>query len=238
LRERLAEAERLPTAKAQGERMREVEADVLLGRLTPTERAEVAKMAATNQEFIKQCGNAFERLSVPPTPAQSEVAGATAKLAKREQNFYGRPDGVRTTPDGLINEVEEAKFFGREKLEALAAFARKSPANFAVGNKLPEKFGNGSHIQFDKHTNTIKAIKKDSTLALGNDVKGVAEHVKYVLTLPRFEGADQLAVRAAVKDMQKAWKSELGIDVEVRYSDYSVNDVQLMLERLRPKKEK
>jgi hypothetical protein len=57
--------------------------------------------------------------------------------------------------------------------------------------------------------------------------------VKYVLTLPRFEGADQLAVRAAVKDMQKAWKSELGIDVEVRYSDYSVNDIQLMVERLR-----
>jgi hypothetical protein len=57
--------------------------------------------------------------------------------------------------------------------------------------------------------------------------------VKYVLTLPRFEGADQSAVRAAVKDMRKAWKDKLKIDVEVRYSDHSVNDIQLMVERLR-----
>jgi hypothetical protein len=237
LRERLAEAERLPTAKAQGERMREVEADVLLGRLTPTERAEVERIATTNQEFIKHCGNAFERLSVPPTPAQSEVAGAASRLASSEKGAYGKPDGVRTTPDGLINEVEEAKFFGKDKIEALAALARENPNVFANNGRIPKRFAKqlteGSHIQFNRHLETIKKIQEDPTLVKGTAVKGVAENARYVLTLPRFEGNDQLAVRAAVKDMQKAWKDKLKIDVEVRYSDYSVNDIQLMVERLR-----
>jgi hypothetical protein len=238
LRERLGEIERLPSGKAQNDRMREVEADVLLGRLTPTERAEVERLAATNQEFIKQCGNAFERLSVEATAAQSEVAGATAKLASGRKDFYGKPDGVRTTPEGLINEVEEAKFFGKDKIEALATAARTNPRSFAL-DKLEKdqarklKLDGNSHIQFNKHAATITEIGLDPSLVKGAAVKGVSENVKYVLTLPRFEGDDQLAVRAAVKDMQKAWKSKLGIDVEVRYSDYSVNDIQLMVERLR-----
>jgi hypothetical protein len=159
------------------------------------------------------------------------------RLAKQKQSFYGKPDGVRTTPDGLINEVEEAKFFGKDKIEALAALARTNPNVFANNGRIPKTFAKqlteGSHIQFNKHTATIKKITQDSTLVKGTAVKGVSENVKYALTLPRFEGADQLAVRAAVKDMQKAWKSELGIDVEVRYSNHSVNDIQLMVERLR-----
>jgi hypothetical protein len=198
----------------------------------------VARIAATNQEFIKQCGNAFERLSVPPTPAQSEVAGATSRLASLEKGAYGKPDGVRTTPDGLINEVEEAKFFGKDKIEALATAARRDPKGFANGSinkKLARelKLDARSHIQFNKHVATVTEISLDPTLVKGTAVKGVSENVKYVLTLPRFEGADQLAVRAAVKDMRKAWKDRLEIDVEVRYSDYSVNDIQLMVERLR-----
>jgi hypothetical protein len=103
-----------------------------------------------------------------------------------------------------------------------------------VDGDLPKlKLDTGSHIQFNRHLETIKKIQEDPTLVRGTAVKGVAEDAKYVLTLPRFEGADQLAVRAAVKDMQKAWKDKLKIDVEVRYSDYSVNDIQLMVERLR-----
>jgi hypothetical protein len=60
----------------------------------------------------------------------------------------------------------------------------------------------------------------------------VADNVKYVLTLPRFEGQTFLEVTKAVRQMQQVWKERLGIEVEVRYDRHSSSDIQLMAERL------
>jgi urease accessory protein UreH len=69
-------------------------------------------------------------------------------------------------------------------------------------------------------------------LVQGTSIKGVSKSVKYVVTLPKFTGSELSKVRTAVSSMKKAWKSELGVDVTVRYGSLTTSEVQKIVKTL------
>ena len=233
VRTELDKIEKVADKADQLKQLQTLEADVLLTRVEPTKLSQITKQAQTNQDFMYRCGNVNETLATTPTEAAKEVDRAVGKLAKVKAGKYGIPDNIQVDAIGKIIEVEEAKFYGADKIEKLGKIAKSKPAIF-VSIEVNKKVSNG-YVQFPKHIETINAIKSDITKVDGIAVKGVADKVKYVLTLPKYEGNDLLKVNQAAKEMQKAWKSKLGIDVEIRYSDFSTTDIQQITQRLEQK---
>ena len=234
VRTALGKIEQVADKADQLKQLQTLEADVLLTRVEPTKLSQITKQAQTNQDFMRRCGNVNETLSTDATPAKKEVDGANTRLAKgKGVGKYGKPDNIQVDADKKIVEVEEVKFFGLKKLEALGAIAKSDPETF-VTIEVNKNIGNG-YVQFDKHIQTINAIKADLTKVDGIEVKGVADKVKYVFTIPKLEGAEFLRANQALKEMQKAWKSQLNIDVEIRYSDFSTTDIQQITQRLEQK---
>ena len=229
-RERLGEIEKVADKGEQIRQLQTLEADVLISRVEPAKLLQITKQAQTNQSFMNRCGNVNETLSTNPTAAKKEVDSSVRRISKGNAGRYGEPDNIRVDANKKIVEVEEVKFFGLKKLEELAAIAKLKPKIF-VSNKINEEITNG-YIQFNKHIATINAVKADPSKIKGIEVKGVADNVKYVFTVPKFEGAEYLRANQALKEMQKAWKSQLGVDVEVRYSEFSTTDIQQMTQRL------
>ena len=234
VRTELGKIEQVADKADQLKQLQTLEADVLLTRVEPTKLSQITKQAQTNQDFMYRCGNVNETLATNQTEAAKEVNQAVGRLAKgKDVGKYGKPDNIQVDAGGKIVEVEEAKFYGADKLEKLGKIAKLDPKVF-VTIKINKEVSNG-YIQFPKHIKTLNAIKADLTKVDGIAVKGVADKVKYVLTLPKYEGDDFLKVNKAVKEMQAAWKSELGIDVEIRYSEFSTTDIQQITQRLEQK---
>jgi hypothetical protein len=232
LRERVNQIETTKDVKAKRLALDEVEADVLLNRLDANKLSQIKKEVATIRPLqTYKSGNVFEILATNPTKAKSEVDGVVTKLAKDNPKIYGKPDNVQIDKNGKIIEIEEIKYFNVDKLELLANKAKTDPQNF-VDWGLGVKNKPDSLIQFGKHKATLEAIKTDSTKINGTSIKGVADDVKYVLKLPKFEGNDFLKVNQAVKEMQKAWKDKLGIDVEIKFVEHSTKDIDLMVKVL------
>jgi hypothetical protein len=192
----------------------------LLKELDKSTAAEVKSVAATQKKFPYKLGAIMEKIATKATKAKEVVDNVVSKLAAMKPGVYGKPDNIKMTAKGLINEVEEVKFFGRQTVEDLGALARKNPRAF-----VEEGLGQGRFIQIGKHVETIDAIALDPTLVRGTVVKGVSKNVKYVVTLPKFVGEDLKAVKAAMEDMKTAWASQLGIHVTVRFGSHTPSEI-------------
>lgn len=177
-------------------------------------------MAATQKKFPYKLGGIMEKIATKATDAKKVVDTVASKLAAMKPGVFGKPDNIKMTTRGLINEVEEVKFFGRQTLEDLGALARKNPKAF-----VEEGLGQGKFIQIGKHIETIDAIALDPALIQGTVVKGVSKNVKFVVTLPKFVGEDLKAVKEAVADMKAAWGSQFGVEVTVRYGSHTPSEV-------------
>ena len=227
VRTALGKIEQVADKADQLKQLQTLEADVLVSRIDSTKLEEITKVAQSNSKFPYKTGTIFEKLITNSTAAKSEVDNVVSKISKANPKVYGKPDNIQIDANGKIVEIEEVKFYGKDKLERFGVKAKENPEAF-----VKEGLGKDGFIQFVRHIETLNKIKADITLIEGEEVKGVADKVKYVLTLPKYEGDDFLKVNKAVKEMQKAWKSQLGIDVEVRYSDLSTTDIQLITQRL------
>lgn len=184
----------------------------------------IADTARSKMEYIFKVGKIFETVATKATKAKQVVDDIAAKLASKIKGVYGKPDNIHLDGQGLIGEVEEVKFFGRQTVEDLGSLAKRDPAKF-----VNEGLGEGKHIQLNRHKATLDAIAADPALLAGTEVKGVASGVRYTVTLPKMSGPE---VDAAVKAMQDAFKSRLGIDVTFQFSSASVKDVQSALAAL------
>ncbi len=163
--------------------------------------------------------------------------GAVARLAKNDPKRYGKPDNIQVDAKGLINQVEEVKYFSIDKLEALAKEAKINPKKVVERGVILLRDKYPTLIQFKKHQATINAIRNDMTKVNGQYVKGVATDVKYVLTLPKAEGNDYLRANSAFKDIKQAFKDN-GINIEVKYSNQSTKDIDLMVKTLNLRRNK
>jgi hypothetical protein len=232
LRDRVNEIEATKDIKAKRIALDDVEADVLFNQLGK-ELFDKVKTRVEKTSLPKyRAGNAFETIETnPTTKAASEVEGAVTRLARDNINTYGKPDNLQVDGNGKIIQIEEVKYFNVAKLELLADKAKTNPESF-TNYGLGVKNKPVSLIQFGKHKATLEAIKADPSKVNGNYVKGVADNVKYVLKLPKYEGNDFLRANQAVKEMQKAWKEKLGVDVEVQYSNHTAKDIDLMVKAI------
>jgi hypothetical protein len=192
----------------------------LLKELDKSTVAEVKSVAATQKKFPYKLGAIMEKIATKATKAKEVVDTVVSKLAAMKPGVYGKPDNIKMTTRGLISEVEEVKFFGRETLEDLGALARKNPKAF-----VEEGLGTGKFIQIGKHVETMDAIALNPTLVQGTVVKGVSKNVNFIVTLPKFVGEDLKAVKAAVADMKTAWASQLGVKVTVRFGSHTPSEV-------------
>ncbi len=232
LRDRINNIEATTDVKVKRLALDDAEANVLFNRLGKDLFDKVKTTVEKTSLPKYRAGNAFETIETnPTTKAASEVEGAVTRLAKNKLDTYGKPDNVQVDGSGKIIQIEEVKYFNVDKLELLADKAKTNPEVFT-------RYGLGvknkpvSLIQFGKHQATLEAIKADPSKVNGIYVKGVADNVKYILKLPKYEGNDYLRANQAVKEMQKAWKKELNIDVEVQYSNHTAKDIDLMVKAI------
>jgi hypothetical protein len=194
-------------------------------QLAKSTQKEVRAIAKTNRELIFKAGGIFEKLTTKATKAKDVVESMASKLASKAAGIFGKPDNIRLNGAGLIDEVTEVKFYGSETLEELGMLAEKKPGVFVTDGAGP-----GKYIQIKKHMNTIKAIEADAKaggeLIEGTLVKGVAPEIRYVVVLPKFtDKAEKAVVEAAIVKMKRAWKSLLGIDVEVEFGTHTTKEI-------------
>jgi hypothetical protein len=189
-------------------------------KLAKSVQTEIKGIAKTERKLIVKAGGVFEKIATKATDAKDAVERIASKLASKVAGVFGKPDNIRLDAKGLIREVEEVKFYGKDTLKELGELAEKSPARF-----VERGFGQGKHIQIGKHVETIEAIRGDPQLIAGTVVKGVSQDIKYVVTLPKFAGGDLKAVEDAVLKMKKAWSEILKVDVTVRYGSHSTTEI-------------
>lgn len=150
----------------------------------------------------------------PPLGVPAEVAAQLCALAEsgvRRNAGESECEGVRIPWD--VQTVED----------------RGRPADMDPLTFVDMGLGQGKHIQLNRHKATLDAIAADPTLLAGTEVKGIASGARYTVTLPKMSGPE---VDVAVKAMQDAFKSRLGIDVTFKFSSASVKDVQSALAAL------
>ena len=185
-----------------------------------TTAREIAKVVKSDRRFIVKAAAVFEKLATKPSDAKKAVQGIVNRLARERKGVFGIPDNIKTTASGLIKEVEEVKFYGKDTLERLGNLARTNPKKF-----VSEGLGKFRHIQINRHVETINAIASDTRLIAGTGIKGVSKNVKYVVTLPKFAGKDLKAVEAAIPFMEQAWKNILGVNVKVVFGSHTTKEV-------------